>query len=58
MTTNGLTFMIPFQGTFSDYKQLFYEEVLEGDKIKGTENRLIEILDVIKLDGLDGAVIG
>jgi hypothetical protein len=37
MTTNGLTFMIPFQGTFSDYKQLFYEEVLEGDKIKGTE---------------------
>ena len=37
MTTNGLTFMIPFQGTFEDYKQLFYEEVLEGDKIKGTQ---------------------
>lgn len=37
MTTNGLTFMIPFQGTFEDYKQLFYEEVLEGNKIKGTQ---------------------
>ena len=37
MTTNGLTFMIPFQGTFEDYKQLFYEEVLEGSNIKGTE---------------------
>ena len=40
MTTNGLTFMIPFQGTFNDYKQLFYEEVLEGDSIAGTtENK-------------------
>lgn len=37
MTTNGLTFMIPFQGTFADYKQLFYEEVLQGNNIKGTE---------------------
>lgn len=40
MTTNGMTFMIPFQGLFNDYKKLFYENVLEGDSIKGTsENK-------------------
>jgi murein DD-endopeptidase MepM/ murein hydrolase activator NlpD/aspartokinase len=37
MTTNGMTFMIPFQGTFADYKTLFYTSVLDGDSIKGTE---------------------
>jgi len=36
MTTNGMTFMIPFQGFFSDYKKLFYENVLSGDSILGT----------------------
>ena len=40
MSTNALTFMIPFQGKFDDYKKLFYENVLEGDNIKGTtENK-------------------
>ena len=37
MTTNGMTFMIPFQGTFDDYKTLFYTDVLEGDSIKGNK---------------------
>jgi len=39
MTTNGMTFMIPFQGLFKDYKKLFYEEVLEGDNIKSTSDK-------------------
>ena len=40
MTTNGMTFMIPFQGLFKDYKKLFYENVLAGDSIIGTsENK-------------------
>ena len=38
MTTNGMTFMIPFQGFFNDYKKLFYENVLEGDNIKATSD--------------------
>jgi hypothetical protein len=38
MTTNGMTFMIPFQGTFDDYKTLFYSNILEGDSIKGAED--------------------
>jgi hypothetical protein len=29
--------MIPFQGTFDDYKTLFYTDVLEGDSIKGNK---------------------
>ena len=37
MTTNGMTFMIPFQGTFDDYKTLFYTNILEGDSIKGNK---------------------
>jgi len=40
MTTNGMTFMIPFQGFFKDYKKLFYDNVLSGDSIVGTsENK-------------------
>jgi hypothetical protein len=35
MTTNGMTFMIPFQGFFEDYKKLFYENILDGDSIQG-----------------------
>jgi hypothetical protein len=35
MTTNGMTFMIPFQGLFQDYKKLFYENILDGDSIQG-----------------------
>jgi hypothetical protein len=38
MTTNGMTFMIPFQGTFDDYKTLFYSNILEGNSIKGAED--------------------
>jgi murein DD-endopeptidase MepM/ murein hydrolase activator NlpD len=38
MTTNGMTFMIPFQGTFDDYKTLFYSNILDGDNIKGAED--------------------
>jgi len=37
MTTNGMTFMIPFQGTLEDYKTLFYTDVLEGNSIKGNK---------------------
>ena len=37
MTTNGMTFMIPFQGTLEDYKTLFYTSVLDGNSIIGTE---------------------
>lgn len=37
MTTNGMTFMIPFQGTLVDYKTLFYTDVLEGNSIKGNK---------------------
>lgn len=36
MTTNGMTFMIPFQGFFEDYKKLFYQNILDGDSIQGT----------------------
>ena len=39
MTTNGMTFMIPFQGLFNDYKKLFYEDVLSGDSIKSTSDK-------------------
>jgi hypothetical protein len=37
MTTNGMTFMIPFQGTLDAYKTLFYTNVLDGDSIKGNK---------------------
>jgi hypothetical protein len=59
MTTNGLTFMIPFQGTFSDYKQLFYEEVLEGNNIKGTEenkNQTTSLFNPEKDDSISGDI--
>jgi hypothetical protein len=37
MTSNAMTFLIPFEGTFDDYKKLFFEEVLQGDNIKSTD---------------------
>ena len=33
MTSNAMTFLIPFEGTFNDYKTLFFKEVLSGDNI-------------------------
>ena len=39
MTTNGMTFMIPFQGFFDDYKKLFYKNILDGDSIQGTSKK-------------------
>ena len=37
MTSNAMTFLIPFEGTFDDYKKLFFEQVLQGDNIKSTD---------------------
>jgi hypothetical protein len=38
MTSNAMTFLIPFEGTFDDYKTLFFKEVLSGDNIISTDN--------------------
>ena len=59
MTTNGMTFMIPFQGLFSDYKKLFYENVLEGDSIKGTsenKNQTTALFNPEKEDTISGDI--
>lgn len=37
MTSNAMTFLIPFEGTFDDYKKLFFEQVLQGDNIISTD---------------------
>ena len=37
MTSNAMTFLIPFEGTFNDYKTLFFEEVLSGDNITSAD---------------------
>ena len=37
MTSNAMTFLIPFEGTFDDYKTLFFKEVLSGDSINSAD---------------------
>ena len=59
MTTNGMTFMIPFQGLFEDYKKLFYENVLEGSNIKGTsenKNQTTPLFNPEKEDTISGDI--
>ena len=57
MTTNAMTFMIPFEGTFNDYKKLFYTNILEGDNIQGTEenkNQTTPLFNPEKDDTISG----
>jgi spore germination cell wall hydrolase CwlJ-like protein len=59
MTTNGMTFMIPFQGLFEDYKKLFYENVLAGDNIIGTsenKNQTTALFNPEKEDTISGDI--